>query len=201
MNFVKLTNSSLYSYERCHQLLKSLDLQRKKLHIAPNANLRKVDSLLHQEHGFVEPKSEEIYEVYSPNDVHKLVPAIYLPHIDPSVELTVLKWLILNSVRVQEGFVFLHKSYHTNGLPLFAKNFKVFKQEGRVKIVGRLLRSIEFIRPLYSFRVEEESNLIELDLSKLRHYDSLIFANFNGLSLVLKNFYIPDRFSKFYDFD
>ena len=122
-------------------------------------------------------------------------------HIDPLADLSVLKWVVLNSVRIEDGFVFLLEYKQPNALLLFAKVYKVFKQHGKAKFIGKLMPALEFVRSLYSFRVEEVQELIQSDLNNLKHYRRVVFASFRGVSLVVKSFYTPDRFSKSYDFD
>lgn len=103
----------------------------------------------------------------------------------------------MDSVKIEELFYLYSYSEH-NSPPLFVLVSKMVKQNNLVKIIDKKLFCKRFIDNLYSFEIELDDDLMELDLTNLHHHQNLCM-NFNNISLVLKIFYIPFRFSKIYD--
>lgn len=190
----------LYRYERVHQLLKSFINCSKSYESLPQQICYQW-VLYFIKNGFSTGQKEEVFETYLPTEFDKYLDPLYFNFVKMDMELTVLKWCTLNSVRIEESFVFLYKYSQYNHLPLFVKVLKIFKQNGSIKVIGKELKSKKFLNNCYTFEVEVEDKLVELNLMNLIFHQNLIFCSFNNINIVVKNFYVPDKLSKFYDFN
>lgn len=187
-------------YERLHQLLKSF-IMNSKNYTCLALQMTKQWLIYFFDNSFVEKNEEKIFETYSPSELQTKVDQVFMSHIDSSIDLTVLKSVTIKSIQISPDFVFLYKNFDDNCFPSFVKVCKIFKQNGAVKFVGKKLITNQFIKKLYSFSVGESDEIVELDLFNLNYHKRLLFGRFNELSLVVKTFYIPDQFSKHYDYD
>lgn len=186
-------------YERQHQLLKKMVKNSNAFQSYP-LQMAGQWLLYFLKNGFVDEDKERVYEIYNGAEIEKFVDSDYHPFIDKNVDLLVLKWVLTDYVRIEEKMVFLYSYSEKNNLPMFILISKIFKQNNQVKIIGKKLLSKRFINDLYSFEVDLDEELIEIDLVGLHHHLNLLFVNFKNLSLIVKNFYIPFRFSKIYEF-
>lgn len=142
---------------------------------------------------------------YNNNEILKYVPNLLLKFLDKESQLIVYTDYQLNNLLLIEEYSFFLINYNDeNGLPVFIKIDFIFEQAGKTKFICKIIKTLEFIKNIYSFKVRILDDYVEYSeenlVDQIKFHKKLFYLKLStGTELINKNFYIPYEFSKNYD--
>lgn len=200
---------STLRYERVHQLLKKVVKSSQSYLNLSNqiANRWAILNLIKSNHLNVDLNKDDIFDIYEKGNLNlnPKIPQELLRMIDTNHDLIVLNSSIINDLNLKKNEIYLIGYTSPNSLPIFFIINYLIQQNNEVKILGHIINCTEFYQRVLCFKVRQNSELIELDISKIKFHEPVSIFNTVAGHLININFYIPlkyfEIYSHIFDFD
>ena len=185
---------STLRYERVHQLLGRLVSTSQNFITQPKQISERwaLMSLINLNEN-QQPIQDDIFEIYSTDEIRSNVYPSLHPFIDFEQELVILNKTEINDLEIEPEAIYLYEFAQTvsNPLPLFVIICHIIKQGQEIKLIGKAIHSTSYFPSLDIYKVEQNQNLVIIDANQIKYHKSYQIINTSLGNMINRTFYVP----------